>query len=218
MVVKYMDEITNDYLGGLCIENLDGFSMVSALDEELVELTQKGDEIAIEFLLKKYMYLIRLVCENYFNQNNKKDIIQEGIIGFLKALKGYKSNRGASFATFARIIIKYQMIILTRKETNRHKKFKIVPFFLENIIDKSSLSPEEIFIRCEDCKTKKEILKKIKFSNLEVQVLKGFLKGMSYREIFMSIIESKRPDEFSKKYIDNALNRIKNKIKKYENI
>ena len=80
-------------------------------DEELVKLSQNGDETAQEYLLDKYKSLVRMKSRAYFLIGaDNEDIIQEGMIGLYKAVRDFSPERSTSFRSFAELCINRQMI------------------------------------------------------------------------------------------------------------
>jgi len=191
-------------------------------DEEVVELAQKGDQFAVEFLVDKYKNFVRAKARSYFLIGaDKEDIIQEGMIGLFKAIRDYKLDKLTSFRAFAELCITRQ-IITAIKTATRQKHIPLNSYVSLNkpIYDEESdrtlmdilstakiTNPEEIIISREEFifieKKMGEIL-----SSLEWKVLMAYLEGKSYQEIS---VELKR----HVKSIDNALQRVKRKLEKY---
>ncbi len=192
-------------------------------DEELALLAQGGNEKALNDLLKKYKSLVNQIARSYFlTGGDIEDIVQEGMIGLYKAIMHYKSNKTASFKTFASTCIKNQVQSAVRVASSEKNKILSTALPIidqlnsdeedeKEIIFPSDLpSPDEQLIEKERMN---EIVDKIKksLSSMELKVLNLYLKGYSYNEI-------SKISNLSKKSIDNALSRIKNKLSflKYE--
>lgn len=187
-------------------------------DEELCVKAQEGDENSVNELLKKYKSLINKLSRSYFLLGGDiEDIVQEGMIGLYKAIMKYKDEKNASFKTFASTCIKNQIQSAVRLASSEKNKVlsTALPIIEENqnedddeemeIIVPSSLPlPETQVLERENVK---EIFEAIKtsLSTLEYKVLLLYLKGYNYNEISQSM-------NISKKSIDNALTRIKNKL------
>ncbi len=192
-------------------------------DEELALLAQGGNEKALNDLLKKYKSLVNQIARSYFlTGGDIEDIVQEGMIGLYKAIMHYKSSKTASFKTFASTCIKNQVQSAVRVASSEKNKILSTALPIidqlnsdeedeKEIIFPSDLpSPDEQLIEKERMN---EIVDKIKksLSSMELKVLNLYLKGYSYNEI-------SKISNLSKKSIDNALSRIKNKLSflKYE--
>lgn len=90
-------------------------------DDELLELINKKDTDALDFLICKYKDLVNSKVNKYFIIGaEKEDIIQEGLIGLYKAIKDYKMDKQNSFKSFANLCIERQLITAI-KSSNRRK-------------------------------------------------------------------------------------------------
>lgn len=188
-------------------------------DEELVCKAKLGDENAENELLERYKGLVVKIARSYFILGGEmEDIVQEGMIGLYKALKGYDKKKNASFKTFATMCIKHQIQsaikVANAKKNSPLSNSVSLQSFSENSDDDDFLpvnlifqvSPDEKIINKEDYRNLLENIKKM-LSEKELQVLKYYLKGYTYKEI-SNILGT------SEKSIDNSLSRIKSKIKK----
>ncbi|MBQ3054446.1 MAG: RNA polymerase sporulation sigma factor SigH [Clostridia bacterium] len=195
-------------------------------DDELVELA-KTDECAFEFLVTKYKCIVLSKARGYFLVGaDREDIIQEGMIGLVKAIRDYKCEREASFKGFAEICINRQ-IITAIKSATRQKHLPLntyisfsCPVYDNNengesrtVIDiiesDSSDNPEERVLIEESYRGMDEKIMKT-LSKYEKKVLEFYLGGCTYMEISE---KTGKPV----KSIDNALQRIKKKLEKYYN-
>ncbi|CCJ34532.1 MULTISPECIES: RNA polymerase sporulation sigma factor SigH [Caloramator] len=197
------------------------FDFENMLDEEIVAMAQEGNKSAEEYLINKYINYVKAKTKSYFLIGaDKEDIFQEGMIGLFKAIRDYKNDKLSSFRAFAELCVTRQ-IITAIKAATRQKHVPLncylslnKPVFDEEsertLIDVlSSLhisDPEEVIISKEE---RKKIEKKMResLSDLEIEVLKCYLKGKSYQEIACDL------DRHAKS-IDNALQRVKRKLEK----
>ncbi|WP_022762600.1 RNA polymerase sporulation sigma factor SigH [Butyrivibrio sp. AD3002] len=193
-------------------------------DEELITRLRDGESDVTDYIMNKYKNLVRTKAASmYILGADKDDLIQEGMIGLFKAVRDYDAGRDASFKTFADLCISRQMytaiqasnrkkhaplngyISLYSKlgDSEEDKEFSLDQV-LENINDND---PESMMI---DRENTRDIEKFIEngLSDFEQAVLELHLTGMSYVEIARVIGR----DE---KSTDNALQRLKNKIRKY---
>ena len=66
-------------------------------DNEIIERIHKHDDDAVEYLLKKYGYLVkREVRTVYLIGAEMDDLSQEGMIGLFKAMRDYQPEKEAS--------------------------------------------------------------------------------------------------------------------------
>ena len=151
-----------------------------------------------------------------------EDLIQEGMIGLFKAVRDYDCGRDASFYTFADLCISRQMYTAVQAAgRKKHIPLNTAVSLYENmssgeddeesslidaLSDKSEMNPEEMVLDKERVQYLDEIIEN-ELSSFEKQVLELHLTGMSYSQIAKVL----QRDE---KSTDNALQRLKNKIKR----
>ena len=182
-------------------------------------LAKQGDEEAMAELFTRYKNLVNKLSRTYFLAGGDvEDLIQEGMIGLYKAIQNFSDGKKASFKTFATICIKHQ--IQTAVKIANAEKNKVLSSALlideqsdyddenennnEIVLPSQLPSPDSQVIAREN---QKEFLSLVnqKLSDKEQKVLSQYLQGYSYSEIALNLGESK-------KSIDNALTRIKNKL------
>ena len=79
-------------------------------DEELFELLWQGQEGLEDYLINKYKGMVLKKAHAMFLiGGEQEDLIQEGMIGLFKAVRGYHPDKNASFSTFANLCIERQM-------------------------------------------------------------------------------------------------------------
>ncbi len=193
-------------------------------DEKLIEILKAGDDEVMDYLLDKYKNLVRKNAKAMFMLGgDSDDLIQEGMIGLYKAIRGYNSDKDASFYSFADLCITRQIYSAIRK-ANRKKHMPLNDYIsiyadtesdtmknsdkklLDRISDLSRDNPESLIISRENVKTIEEQLEK-NLSVFEQEVIDLYISGNSYIQI--AEILDKSP-----KSIDNALQRIKAKMRK----
>lgn len=189
-------------------------------DEQLIKKIKNGDESAENELFSRYKDLVVKIARGYFIVGGDlEDLVQEGMIGLYKAVKGFSDEKEASFKTFAVLCIKHQIqTAIKHANTNKNKPLSsAVSFqsFTENGASENldflpidlvlESTPEEKVIDKENFKSLNERIKS-HLSPLEFKVLKLYLQGYSYKEISSSL-------KVSSKSIDNSLSRIKSKLR-----
>ncbi|MCH5281564.1 MAG: RNA polymerase sporulation sigma factor SigH [Lachnospiraceae bacterium] len=190
-------------------------------DEELVIRARDGEMGITEYLMDKYKNLVKSKASTmYILGADREDLIQEGMIGLFKAIRDYDSGRDASFYTFAELCISRQMY--TALQASGRKKHtplnSYVSIYQEHdeeengakLIDalenKKERNPEEIVIDKENVETIEKIIE-TDLSPFERQVLELSMTGMGYSEIAKLLGKDG-------KSTDNALTRVKSKIRK----
>ena len=191
-------------------------------DEEMVKMAQEGSVTAEEYLIKKYKDLVKKKSSTYFIMGgDKEDVIQEGMIGIFKAIRGFDEEKEASFKTFAEICINRQIISAIRNSNLQKHQILNESISLssdndpegeqktleERLPSNKSDDPETLMLMKEIGQYLKEESHEI-FSALEQKVWDRMLQGKTYQEIAVDL--DKTP-----KAIDNAMQRIKKKIYAY---
>ena len=93
----------------------------SLSDSELVTRYREGDRMAEEFLLKKYIPLVKKEIRYlYIAGAETDDLSQEAMIGLVKAIRDYDTEGGATFITYATICVDNE-IRTAIKKSNRMK-------------------------------------------------------------------------------------------------
>ena len=189
-------------------------SFSTMTDEQIVELAREGDNVAQEYLINKYKNFVRAKARSYFLIGaDKEDIIQEGMIGLFKAVRDYQPDKEASFQTFARMCVDRQ-IYNAIQNSNRQKHQPLNSYISlsqdpgesqDHLQDMWADNPESIIIDQENVRSLEQEIT-CTLSLMENQVLEYYLDGMGYAEI--AALMKKTP-----KSIDNALQRIRTKIK-----
>ena len=192
-------------------------------DEEiLLAIKDNDDELALEYLINKYRNFVRAKARSYFLIGaDREDIIQEGMIGFYKAIRDFRNDKLSSFRAFAELCVTRQ-IITAIKTATRQKHIPLNSYISLNkpIYDEDSdrtlmdvlsggkiSDPEELVISREEFADIEKKMEEI-LSDLEWRVLMSYLDGKSYQEIAADLGRSV-------KSIDNALQRVKRKLEKY---
>lgn len=192
-------------------------------DEELIVRLRDGESGITEYLMNKYKNLVRSKAKSmYILGADNDDLIQEGMIGLFKALRDYDSGRDASFLTFADLCVSRQMY--TAVQASRRQKHIPLNTYIslygsvitnyegeqEELVNvlaaRESQSPEEVVIDRENVIWLEKAIEQ-ELSNFEKQVLDLYLTGMGYQQIAKVL---GRDD----KSTDNALHRIKTKLRK----
>lgn len=203
-------------------EPLTGYEEMT--DEAIAELARCRDGGALEYLLNKYKNFVRAKARSYFLIGaDREDIVQEGMIGLYKAVRDFRSSKLASFRAFAELCVTRQIITAIKTATRqKHRPLNSYvslnkPAYDEesdrmliDVISSTKISnPEDIIIGREDFSSIETKMSRI-LSPLEMQVLKKYIDGKSYFEV---------ADELGRsvKSVDNALQRVKNKLEKLIN-
>jgi len=209
-------------------EEIFEYEEIDVVEEKLLEDAKSGDEEAVGKIFDKYKNFVFLKARNYFLMGaEKEDLIQEGMIGLLKAIRGYDKNKLASFKTFASICIKRQLI--TAIKTANSQKNMALNFAVGIMGDKNDnnkeilsytkglesyicYSPEDLYLTKEQIEGLRDYLK-LNLSSFEYRVFNYMVTGLTYKDIARKL-------EKKIKSVDNAIQRIKRKseswLEKYQ--
>lgn len=198
-----------------------GNNLENMPDDRLAELAQQNDPEALEALIRKYLGVVKGKRRTFFIMGAEEDdVVQEGTIGLLKAIRGYDPNREASFASFAELCINRQ-IMTAIKAANRKKHSPLntsvslsAPIeseggqVLEDMLSSLKTVDPETMVILEELMDYINRNEERRFSPMEIRVWQLFVQGKSYREIAVQL--GKDP-----KSIYNAMERTKKKILAY---
>ena len=192
-------------------------------DEELIHRLRDGEAPVMDYICEKYKPLVRSKAKSMFILGgDNEDLIQEGMLGLFKAVRDYDSGRDASFFTFADLCISRQLY--TAVQASQRKKHVPLNTYIslysdmneqgdgdardlaEALADKAQQDPEKLFLDKERVDYLEKTIDK-ELSSFEKEVLDLYLTGMSYSQIAKVLGREE-------KATDNALQRIKSKIKK----
>lgn len=183
-------------------------------DEQLQALAMDRRSGAEEALAERYARLVRACARPYFlNGGDSEDLIQEGMIGLLSAIREFDAGKGASFKTYAETCIRNRIQSAIRSAARKKHAPLNDGIPLDDILSDESQSlgapyyqrsPEEQVLARE---TEKEFISAYsqRLSKLEVQVLNLYLEGFSYQEIAARLNRDT-------KAVDNAVQRIRKKL------
>ncbi len=190
-------------------------------DVELIDRLRDGEENVIDYIMNKYKNLVRSKAQSmYILGADGEDLIQEGMIGLFKAVRDFDCGRDASFFTFAELCISRQMYkAIQASKRQKHEPLNTyVPLYgnenvdgsvvnlAETLFSTTDLNPEEIVIDRESAAELEAMIGK-QLSSFEMQVFDLFLTGMTYSQIAKVLGKEE-------KATDNALQRVKTKVKR----
>lgn len=192
-------------------------------DEQLIKKLRAGESDIMDFIMVKYKSMVRKKARAmYLLGGENEDLIQEGMIGLIKAVRDFDESQGASFFSFAELCVSRQMY--TAIEASKRKKHLPLNSYvslyeesetegegkklalIDTIEPEQENNPEALYFGKEYTEALIEDLKE-NLSTFENHVLYLHLMGTDYKTIAELL-------DKSPKAIDNALQRIKNKAEK----
>ncbi|MGN1222773.1 MAG: sigma-70 family RNA polymerase sigma factor [Christensenellales bacterium] len=176
-------------------------------EKELILKAKAGDSASLEKLMSEYKKLVTKISRKYFIIGAElNDVIQEGMIGLFNAYSSFDVNKNVQFKTYASICINRQIISAIKKAYKYSKDDLMDDLNISEInANTIKLSPEEQYIIEEDYKSLQGKIKEV-LSIKELNILSKFLQNKSYEEISNEL-------NLTKKSVDNALTRIRTKLK-----
>lgn len=89
-------------------------------DNRLIALYKDGDADAFAEICDRYRELVKGISRAYFLVGGDgDDLLQEGLLGLLKAVNAYDENGGASFPTFARLCVESNVKTAVKRSRNK---------------------------------------------------------------------------------------------------
>lgn len=190
-------------------------------DNELYYLVCEENEEAKDILFLKYKYIIDLLIKKYAFAGMKygleyKDLYQEGLVGYADAIKSYQEGKNATLATFITRCVNRRLQKTIRNAKRTKNMFLLDSLSLDytdenneigllNVLSDNKYNPLVSISLEEDFDYLLEEIKK-SLSPSEYEVYKLLVSGLNSSEI-SSLLQK------TSKQIDNAMQRIKNKIK-----
>lgn len=185
-------------------------------NEELLTLSREGDDIATAMLISRMIpFVMSRAAACIGSGLDIEDLAQEGMIGLVSAIHNYDGSNNITFRTFAKICID-RRIYSAIKSSFRQKHMPLNNYISisagDKILDIAGVdfnflsNPEDVIIAEEDVLRLRTLMKEA-LSDFELEVLEQYLSGCTYDEIAAQI-------RSSVKSVDNALQRVRRKLRK----
>lgn len=186
-------------------ESIAGYNNFS--DETLISLLRNGNNKAFDVLAERYGTVVKKsACSYYADALTSEDWFQEGMIGFFRAVKTFDSDRQASFATYASVCIRSRLNSVWRSSNSSRNAPLNESVELNDDSLPSVSSPEDDYINNEQYRfVVNDFFEQL--SATERDVLICYLSGFSYGETAEKL-------DINEKSVDNALCRVRTKLKK----
>ena len=180
-------------------------------DYALVLRAQNGDSLAMEALIKKYMWLARSIARKYFLSNGGyDDLLQEGLMGLFHAVRNFDPQKNDNLVGFMSMCISSAIKDAVRSSARIKNRILSEATTLENFDQNVPIEyvydPVHNYIEREGVENFYVKMNEL-FKPFQLTVLKYYLEGYTYVEIAEIM-------ELPVKKIDNTLHQIKTKIKK----
>ena len=183
-------------------------------DEQLLVLSRAGSSEAEDLLARRYTFLVRKCSRPfYLRGGDAEDLMQEGMLGLLSAVRKFNGEKGVPFRVYAETCIRNHIYSAIRSDSRRKHAPLNSGIPLDDLLSDESQSigvrliqrsPEDqVLAREYESEVLSELVKRL--SRFETEVLSMFLEGISYQEIADATGRER-------KSIDNAISRIRKKM------
>ena len=183
------------------------------LDQKFASKFATGDPATEEALVSEYAQLVRACARPYFLAGgDSEDLIQEGMLGLLSAVRTFDPSKGTKFSTYAEFCIRRRMYsAIKAASAYKHTPLNSYISLESQQLDEAStqnayfLRDPEDFVIARESVGEVERLLYGALSRFESNVLELFLDGMSYKDMSSQLGKSV-------KSVDNAVQRIRRKL------
>ncbi|MBR0456995.1 MAG: sigma-70 family RNA polymerase sigma factor [Firmicutes bacterium] len=205
--------------------------LINSIENPEIQLAaeaQAGDALAEETLIRNYSGIVYKKARVYFMAGaDAEDVVQEGMIGLLKAVRSYDADKNASFGTYAERCVTNQIISAIRSADRiKHKPLNTSVSLNKPVSADASSGADQQEITLGDTLSTNPadspdemlIIKDVAyyilnngdnvFSDLEMKVLSEYIKGFTSSQIAERLGKSS-------KSVDNALQRTRKKVNTY---
>ncbi len=191
----------------VCVPMGDGLEQQT--DEMLVRLAGEGEEEALTCLIHRHTPMVQRLAARYRGPwLDTEDLAQEGLLGLLSAVRTFREDGGASFATYAAVCVRHRIVSAVKRAGSLRNipPSELESFDSEDVAELSNgqADPESMLLEREETSRLRERLK-LELTDLEYQVLMPYLSAYSYEEIAAKL-------NIGTKAVDNALQRVRRKL------
>ena len=191
-------------------------------DEALVAVIQRGDGSensaeAFGLLLERTLPVIHARVEFAIartegghgitgkgRMGSREDLLQEGKLAFLSAVSSFQAGKGASFRTYLSVCVSHRVASALRRSARTFEEALPEDFLIPGA---RAMDPQDIFAAMEETRRIMEAMHS-QLSRLERNVIEGYLAGQSYEAIARRL-------SVGPKTVDNALQRVRKKLRKF---
>ncbi len=175
-------------------------------DEQLVLLAKEPNEEAFAILVARYLPMLQRLSQQFRSKPfEREDLVQEGLMALLSAVRTYRAERNGSFRTYAYVCSRNRMVSALRRDSAWDRVGDTEPFVEDDGCCTSKTDdPAEVFYRREEWEQLRNRIRGA-LTDSEYQVLMLYLASYSYREIAERL-------QITEKAVDNALQRMRRKL------
>ena len=182
-------------------------------DEALQRSAAGGDRQAEEALVRRYLRLVRASSRPFFLAGaESEDLVQEGTVGLIDAVRQFDPARESSFRAFAQQCIRNRILNAVKSATRlKHTPLNDYVPIESSQFDESQTQNFDSARQPEDIVIARERIDELcgksgsPLSALERRVLSLYLEGLTFTQI--ASVLGRAP-----KSVDNAVQRIRRKL------
>lgn len=191
-------------------------------DDELLMMIRESNDNAKDIIYNKYRYIVSYMVKKYRNIALKlgidmKDLNQEALVGFSDALLSFKDESNASLKTFISLCVERRLHAFLLKASRKKNLMLNEALSLEHEYKNYNSTLADIISDNNENDPLTRLTRDERYNDLissiyndlsinEKDVLSLMLEGLNYNDI-ASILN------MSVKSVDNAIQRIKNKVR-----
>ena len=191
-------------------------------DEQLIHMIREESEDAKDIMYEKYKYIIDLELKKYKRvayalSYDVSELSQEALVGFADAINNYREDKEASLSSFITLCVDRRLQVAIKKAGRLKNKMIKDALSLEEEYNASSQLRDLLSDNLENDPLE-NILKMENYNELK-QKIKDSLSSSEY-EVYTYMINGLKYDEIASlinknlKQVDNAIQRVKSKIRK----
>ncbi|MGR3220559.1 MAG: sigma-70 family RNA polymerase sigma factor [Candidatus Anammoxibacter sp.] len=158
----------------LYLKDINEFPLLTIEKErKLIAKVKKGDEEARATLIKSNLRLVISIAKNYVNRGlSFLDLIDEGNIGLLKSINGFKAEMGCKFSTYATWWIRQA---ISRALANTGRTIRI-PTYMNDNISKMKNAAAELTSRLERKPNSEELAMEMDITSKKISKIERALQ------------------------------------------
>lgn len=192
-------------------------------DYELINMLHESSEEAKDILFEKYKYIIDIEMKKYSRMAlilgyDYNDLYQDALVGFSDALNSYRDDKEAALSSFITLCVDRKLQVAIKKAGRLKNKLLNESLSLEHIYNSYDLPLRDVLSDHSLNDPLENIVKEEKAEEL-VSLIKESLSDSEY-EVYSLMVNGLKYDEIAVllnkdlKQVDNAMQRIKSKIRK----
>ncbi|HAB66275.1 MAG TPA: hypothetical protein DCE23_02805 [Firmicutes bacterium] len=195
----------------------------SVNDYELISMIHESSDDAKDILFEKYRYIIDIEVKKYLRAckglgYDYNDLYQDALVGFSDAINSYRDDKKTALPSFITLCVDRKLQVSIAKAGRLKNKMINDSLSLEESYGSFSIPLRDLLSDNSQNDPLENILKEEKLEELRKEI-KDKLSDSEY-DVYLLMIAGLKYDEIAEvlkkdlKQVDNAMQRVKNKIRK----